>query len=76
MNVALKTFHLKCTIFSGEGEAASSSAKRLHRQTAESHLGKLPLPNHKPERSQLTVPANGWADCLPVLAEQAAGLEL
>ena len=32
--------------------------------------------NHTLEKSQLTVPANGRPDCLPVLAEQAAGLEL
>lgn len=44
------------------------------RQTADSHLG--PPTSHNPPFSHLTLPANGQADCLPVLAEQATGPEL
>ena len=52
----------------------SSASQEHHRQTADSDLG--PPTNQKPPFGHVTAVANGQADCLPVLAEQAAGPEL
>ena len=48
----------------------SSASQEHHRQTADSDLG--PPTNQKPPFGHVTAVANGQADCLPVLAEQAA----
>ena len=60
-----------CSRRQAEEEGGGSSASQEHhRQTADSDLG--PPTNQKPPFGHVTAVANGQADCLPVLAEQAA----